>query len=225
MVGRLHGLHRHDAGRRADELLERLRLAEQAGDLVKTFSGGMRRRLDLAASLVPWPSVLFLDEPTTGLDPRSRGDLWDTLRDLVRERHHHRPHHPVPGGGRPAGGRHRRPRSRPHSRPRHPGGAQGRDRRRPHRHRRHRSGRPAGGAGRHRAVRGPAGGGRPRRPARQRAGGGGRPAHRRGAGARRRPRRRRGRQPPRGASLDDVFLTLTAPPAPRAASAPQEVPA
>ena len=52
---------------------------------MKTFSGGMRRRLDLAASLVPRPSVLFLDEPTTGLDPRSRGDLWDTLRDLVRD--------------------------------------------------------------------------------------------------------------------------------------------
>jgi ABC-2 type transport system ATP-binding protein len=85
MVGRLHGLHRRDAGRRADELLERFQLAEQAGDLVKTFSGGMRRRLDLAAALVPWPSVLFLDEPTTGLDPRSRGDLWDALRDLVRD--------------------------------------------------------------------------------------------------------------------------------------------
>jgi ABC-2 type transport system ATP-binding protein len=85
MVGRLHGFPRRDAGRRADELLERFGLAEQAGDLVKTFSGGMRRRLDLAASLVPRPPVLFLDEPTTGLDPRSRGDLWDTLRDLVRD--------------------------------------------------------------------------------------------------------------------------------------------
>ena len=85
MVGRLYGLHRRAAARRADELLEQFGLAEQAGDLVKTFSGGMRRRLDLAASLVPRPSVLFLDEPTTGLDPRSRGDLWDTLRDLVRD--------------------------------------------------------------------------------------------------------------------------------------------
>jgi ABC-2 type transport system ATP-binding protein len=85
MVGRLYGLPRREAGRRAGELLARFGLAEQAGDLVKTFSGGMRRRLDLAASLVPQPSVLFLDEPTTGLDPRSRGELWDTLRDLVRE--------------------------------------------------------------------------------------------------------------------------------------------
>ena len=85
MVGRLYGLLRSDAGRRADELLAQFGLADQAGDLVKTFSGGMRRRLDLAASLVPRPSVLFLDEPTTGLDPRSRGDLWDTLRDLVRD--------------------------------------------------------------------------------------------------------------------------------------------
>ena len=85
MVGRLYGLPRREAGRRAGELLERFGLAEQAGDLVKTFSGGMRRRLDLAASLVPQPSVLFLDEPTTGLDPRSRGELWDTLRNLVRE--------------------------------------------------------------------------------------------------------------------------------------------
>jgi len=85
MVGRLYGLPRREAGRRAGELLERFGLAEQAGDLVKTFSGGMRRRLDLAASLVPQPSVLFLDEPTTGLDPRSRGELWDTLRNLVRD--------------------------------------------------------------------------------------------------------------------------------------------
>ena len=85
MVGRLYGLPRRDAGRRADELLAQFGLADQAGDLVKTFSGGRRRRLDLAASLVPRPSVLFLDEPTTGLDPRSRGELWDTLRDLVRE--------------------------------------------------------------------------------------------------------------------------------------------
>jgi ABC-2 type transport system ATP-binding protein len=85
MVGRLHGLHRRDAGRRADELLAQFGLAGQAGDLVKTFSGGMRRRLDLAASLVSRPSVLFLDEPTTGLDPRSRGELWETLRDLVRD--------------------------------------------------------------------------------------------------------------------------------------------
>ena len=84
MVGRLHHLTKQQARRRAEELLERLDLADNATQLVKTFSGGMRRRLDLAASLVADPSVLFLDEPTTGLDPRSRTDLWAMLRDLVR---------------------------------------------------------------------------------------------------------------------------------------------
>ncbi len=85
MVGRLHHLSKPEAQRRADELLERLDLADAATRLVKTYSGGMRRRLDLAASLVAAPQVLFLDEPTTGLDPRSRNDLWGMLRDLVRE--------------------------------------------------------------------------------------------------------------------------------------------
>jgi ABC-2 type transport system ATP-binding protein len=85
MVGRLHRLSRPTARRRADELLELVDLADDAGRLVKAFSGGMRRRLDLAASLVAAPEVLFLDEPTTGLDPRSRGDLWDLLRGFVRE--------------------------------------------------------------------------------------------------------------------------------------------
>jgi ABC-2 type transport system ATP-binding protein len=84
MVGRLHHLSKRDARRRADDLLGQLDLAENADQLVKTFSGGMRRRLDLAASLVAAPPVLFLDEPTTGLDPRSRNDLWELLRDLVR---------------------------------------------------------------------------------------------------------------------------------------------
>jgi ABC-2 type transport system ATP-binding protein len=85
MVGRLHHLTKEQARRRADELLERFDIADSATRLVKTLSGGMRRRLDLAASLVAAPQVLFLDEPTTGLDPRSRGDLWDLLRDLVRD--------------------------------------------------------------------------------------------------------------------------------------------
>jgi ABC-2 type transport system ATP-binding protein len=85
MIGRLYRLSRPDARRRADELLERLDLVDAAGKLVRTFSGGMRRRLDLAASLVARPDVLFLDEPTTGLDPRSRGDLWDLLRELVAD--------------------------------------------------------------------------------------------------------------------------------------------
>jgi ABC-2 type transport system ATP-binding protein len=85
MVGRLHGIDVARAQRRADELLERFGLTDAANRLVKTFSGGMRRRLDLAACLVASPEVLFLDEPTTGLDPRSRGDLWQMLRDLVRD--------------------------------------------------------------------------------------------------------------------------------------------
>ena len=85
MIGRLHHLGKAEARRQADELLERLDLADAANRLVKTFSGGMRRRLDLAACLVASPEVLFLDEPTTGLDPRSRGDLWQMLRDLVRD--------------------------------------------------------------------------------------------------------------------------------------------
>jgi ABC-2 type transport system ATP-binding protein len=83
MVGRLYHLPRAEARRRAGELLERLGLADVADRLVNTFSGGMRRRLDLAASLVASPPVLFLDEPTTGLDPRSRNDLWELLRELV----------------------------------------------------------------------------------------------------------------------------------------------
>jgi ABC-2 type transport system ATP-binding protein len=85
MVGRLHHLSKREARRRGDELLERLDLTDSATELVKNFSGGMRRRLDLAASLVGSPEVLFLDEPTTGLDPRSRSDLWHILRELVRE--------------------------------------------------------------------------------------------------------------------------------------------
>ena len=85
LVGRLYHLPRADARRRADELLERLDLADAADRLVKTFSGGMRRRLDLAATLVAAPPVLFLDEPTTGLDPQSRNDLWAMLRELVRD--------------------------------------------------------------------------------------------------------------------------------------------
>jgi ABC-2 type transport system ATP-binding protein len=85
MVARLHHVPKRRARRRADELLARFGLADAATSLVKTLSGGMRRRLDLAASLVADPDVLFLDEPTTGLDPRSRGELWEMLRDLVRD--------------------------------------------------------------------------------------------------------------------------------------------
>jgi ABC-2 type transport system ATP-binding protein len=85
LVGRLYHLPRPIARERADELLERFGLSEAADRLVRTFSGGMRRRLDLAASLVATPPVLFLDEPTTGLDPRSRIELWGLLRELVRD--------------------------------------------------------------------------------------------------------------------------------------------
>ena len=85
MIGRLYHLKRPAAKRRADELLERFMLAPAAGRLTRTYSGGMRRRLDLAASLVTPPRVLFLDEPTTGLDPPSREELWTIVRDLGRE--------------------------------------------------------------------------------------------------------------------------------------------
>jgi oleandomycin transport system ATP-binding protein len=85
MLGRLLGMGKAEATRRAAELLERFDLAGAGGRVVKTYSGGMRRRLDLAASLVGRPPVLFLDEPTTGLDPRSRNGLWAVIRELVAE--------------------------------------------------------------------------------------------------------------------------------------------
>src|SRR5215475_7385623 len=85
MVGELSRLPRRVARARARELLERFELAHAADRIVKTYSGGMRRRLDLAASITASPPVLFLDEPTTGLDPASRNDLWALLRELVSE--------------------------------------------------------------------------------------------------------------------------------------------
>jgi ABC-2 type transport system ATP-binding protein len=85
LIGRLYHLPRAVAKKRAEDLLERLDLADVGGKLVRDFSGGMRRRLDLAASLVASPPVLFLDEPTTGLDPESRNELWGLLRELVGE--------------------------------------------------------------------------------------------------------------------------------------------
>jgi daunorubicin resistance ABC transporter ATP-binding subunit len=84
MIGRLYGLPRGQARRRAREVLERIHLAGVADRQVRTYSGGMRRRLDLAASLVGRPQVLFLDEPSAGLDPASRHDLWALIRDLVQ---------------------------------------------------------------------------------------------------------------------------------------------
>src|ERR1700740_2945378 len=85
MFGRLFRLSRAEAHRRASELLERFELTDAADRPARTYSGGMRRRLDLASSLLTRPRVLFLDEPTTGLDPRSRIEIWAVVRELVRE--------------------------------------------------------------------------------------------------------------------------------------------
>jgi ABC-2 type transport system ATP-binding protein len=85
MVGRLFRMSRKAARVRADELLERFELAEARDRPAKTYSGGMRRRLDIAASLVAKPRVMFLDEPTTGLDPRSRAGMWSVISELVSE--------------------------------------------------------------------------------------------------------------------------------------------
>ncbi len=85
MVGRLYGQRRPRAKHRGQELLDRFDLLDAASRPVKTYSGGMRRRLDLAAALVAKPEVLFLDEPTTGLDPRSRLALWETIEGLVAD--------------------------------------------------------------------------------------------------------------------------------------------
>ncbi|MEU8638639.1 ATP-binding cassette domain-containing protein [Amycolatopsis sp. NPDC048633] len=85
LFGRLHHLGRREATRRADDLLERFALADTGTNPVSAYSGGMRRRLDLAASLLATPRVLFLDEPTTGLDPRSRIEVWRAVRSLVAD--------------------------------------------------------------------------------------------------------------------------------------------
>ncbi|MFC3963185.1 ATP-binding cassette domain-containing protein [Nocardia jiangsuensis] len=85
VFSRLLGLSRQDARRRATELLAEFGLTDAATKPLRTFSGGMRRRLDLAASLIATPPLLFLDEPTTGLDPRTRAQMWDTIRRLVRQ--------------------------------------------------------------------------------------------------------------------------------------------
>ncbi|HEX6601956.1 MAG TPA: ATP-binding cassette domain-containing protein, partial [Solirubrobacterales bacterium] len=85
LLGRLLGHRRKDAKARAGALLEAFGLSDAAGRLVKHYSGGMRRRLDIAASLIVTPRLVFLDEPTTGLDPRSRGQVWEIARALVAE--------------------------------------------------------------------------------------------------------------------------------------------
>ncbi|MGO4446503.1 ATP-binding cassette domain-containing protein [Mycobacterium sp. 2YAF39] len=85
MIGGLYGIGRRDLDRLGNQLLEQFSIADAADRPVRGYSGGMRRRLDLAVSLIAAPPVLFLDEPTTGLDPRSRSDLWEMLRGLVAE--------------------------------------------------------------------------------------------------------------------------------------------
>ncbi|WP_099023474.1 ATP-binding cassette domain-containing protein [Mycolicibacterium palauense] len=85
MIGGLYGIGRRELARLTGQLLEQFSIADAADRVVKSYSGGMRRRLDLAVSLIAAPPVLFLDEPTTGLDPRSRSDLWEVLRSLVAD--------------------------------------------------------------------------------------------------------------------------------------------
>lgn len=85
MMGRLYHLSHKDTDRRAEELLQQFDLVDAADRYAKTYSGGMRRRLDLAASLIATPPIIFLDEPTTGLDPRSRLAMWKIIQDLVKE--------------------------------------------------------------------------------------------------------------------------------------------
>ncbi|EQM54491.1 ABC transporter ATP-binding protein [Lactiplantibacillus plantarum EGD-AQ4] len=85
IFGRLNGLNRNTAKARADELLRDFSLEHSAQRPLSTFSGGMRRRLDLAVSLISRPKILFLDEPTTGLDPRTRSEMWTAIRQLVRQ--------------------------------------------------------------------------------------------------------------------------------------------
>lgn len=85
MFGKLHGLSSRASRRRAESLLEQFDLGDAARKQIAEFSGGMRRRLDLAASLITRPPLIFLDEPTTGLDPRTRGQMWVTIRDLVAD--------------------------------------------------------------------------------------------------------------------------------------------
>ena len=139
LIGSLYGLDPAYIKRASDDLLERFSLSDAGDRIAKTYSGGMRRRLDLAVSLIATPPVLFLDEPTTGLDPRSRVELWEVLRELVARRHHPAADHAIPRGGRPAGRQHRGHRPRHGHRRGHAAPAQGPVR--------------GGGAGRHRLPR------------------------------------------------------------------------
>ena len=148
LIGRLLGLGKGRAADRAASLLDAFGLPDAADKLVRDYSGGMRRRLDLASSIVVTPELLFLDEPTTGLDPRSRNQVWDIVRVLVGRGRHRPADDAVPGRGRPAGrpAGHHRP--RPGDRRRHAGRAEGiggsRLAARPRRRDRRALGRPAG---------------------------------------------------------------------------------
>ncbi len=136
LFGRLYQLSSAEATRRAKELLEQFDLVDAADRVVKTYSGGMRRRLDLGSALIGQPRLLFLDEPTTGLDPRSRIGMWEVIRGLVREGVDAPSDDPVPRGGRRAGRQDRRHRPRQDHRPRNGGRAEVGGRRRADRGRR-----------------------------------------------------------------------------------------
>ncbi len=124
--GRLFGLGAAQAAERADELLSLVELEEAADRVIKGYSGGMKRRLDLAAALLHEPEVLFLDEPTTGLDPGEPADDLGGAASHQRRRDDGLPHDAVPRGGRPALRPHRDHRQRPHREAGNPGAAQGR---------------------------------------------------------------------------------------------------
>ena len=133
LMADLNRLGRAAGRRRVAELLERFDLVDAAGRPASTYSGGMRRRLDLAMTLVGSPRVIFLDEPTTGLDPRSRRTDVGRHPRAGRRRRDDPPHHPVPRRGRRARRSDRRPRPRPHRRRGHPRRAQAAHPRRPRR--------------------------------------------------------------------------------------------